>query len=387
MIKRNAQPELKELLQSFPVVGLVGARQVGKTTLARQVARSIGKDAIYLDLERPSDLVKLSDAELYLEGHVSSLVILDEIQRVPGLFPVMRSLVDARRRPGRFLVLGSASPDLVQGASESLAGRIAYLELGPLHASEVAVRKGEQLWLRGGFPDSFLKASDQSSFGWREAFVQTFLERDIPALGLRLPVAQLRRFWQMLAHGHGQLWNASTLAAGLGLSAPTVRRYLDLLQDTFMVRQLQPYSANLGKRLVKSPKIYLRDSGLLHALLGIEDMEDLLGHPVVGASWEGWVIEQVLSAIPSTWRPTFYRTNAGAEVDLVLERPGRRRPLAMEIKRCLSPAPSRGFWNALEDLGAEGWVVYPGKESYPLGKGVHTLPIAGLDTFLRSHTF
>jgi len=357
---------------------------VGKTTLARQVARSLGKAAIYLDLERPSDLVKLSDPELYLERHASSLVILDEIQRVPGLFPVLRSLVDAKRRPGRFLVLGSASPALVQGASESLAGRIAYLELSPLHASEVAVRKRDQLWLRGGFPDSFLKANDQASFRWREAFVQTFLERDIPALGLRLPVAQLRRFWQMLAHGHGQLWNASSLAAGLGLSAPTVRRYLDLLQDTFMVRQLQPYSANLGKRLVKSPKIYLRDSGLLHALLGIESMEDLLGHPVVGASWEGWVIEQVLSAIPSTWRPSFYRTSAGAEVDLVLERPGRRRPLALEIKRSLAPAPSRGFWNALEDLGAEGWVIYPGKESYPLGKGVHVLPVGGLEAFFQS---
>lgn len=384
MINRKAQLDLKVLLQSFPVAGLVGARQVGKTTLARKVARSLGKGAIYLDLERPSDLVKLSDPEIYLERHASALVILDEIQRVPGLFPVLRSLVDARRRPGRFLVLGSASPELVQGASESLAGRIAYLELNPLLSSEVSVRRSNQLWLRGGFPGSFLKATDQASFSWREAFVQTFLERDIPALGLRLPVAQLRRFWQMLAHGHGQLWNASTLAAGLGLSAPTVRRYLDLLQDTFMVRQLQPYSAKLGKRLVKSPKIYLRDSGLLHALLGIEDMEDLLGHPVVGASWEGWVIEQVLSAIPATWRPTFYRTNAGAEVDLVLERPGRRRPLAMEIKRSLSPAPSRGFWNALEDLGAEGWVIYPGKESYPLGKGVHTLPMAGLNAFLHA---
>ncbi len=386
MIKRTVQPDLKDLLRSFPVVGLVGARQVGKTTLARQVARSLGKAAIYLDLERPSDLIKLSDPEIYLERHASSLVILDEIQRVPGLFPVLRSLVDAKRRPGRFLVLGSASPELVQGASESLAGRIAYLELSPLHASEVAVRKRDQLWLRGGFPDSFLKANDQASFRWREAFVQTFLERDIPALGLRLPVTQLRRFWQMLAHGHGQLWNASSLAAGLGLSAPTVRRYLDLLQDTFMARQLQPYSANLGKRLVKSPKIYLRDSGLLHALLGIESMEDLLGHPVVGASWEGWVIEQVLSAIPSTWRPSFYRTSAGAELDLVLERPGRRRPLALEIKRSLAPAPSRGFWNALEDLGAEGWVIYPGKESYPLGKGVHVLPVGGLGAFLQSRT-
>lgn len=382
MIIRSIQPILKESLEQFPVVGLVGARQVGKTTMARQVAREAGADAIRLDLERPSDQRKLADPELYLEQHRQHLVVLDEIQRIPELFQLLRALVDEDRRPGRFLVLGSASPDLLQGASESLAGRIRFLELGPLELREVGPEAFQSLWLRGGFPDSFLAGSNAASMDWRDSFIMTHLERDIPLLGLRLPPAQLRRFWQMIAHGHGGLWNASRLAVSLGISAPTVRRYLDVLEDTYMVRQLQPFHANLGKRLVKQPKVYVRDSGLLHALLGVRSMEDLLGNPSAGASWEGFVIEQILAAVPASWRPTFYRTSAGAELDLVLERPGNLKPLGIEVKLTKAAAPTRGFWQALEDIGAQGVVVCQATESYPLAPNATVLPIQEIQALM-----
>lgn len=374
MISRSLFPALRSALTTFPVVALVGARQVGKTTLAKQLAKEPDVDAVMLDLERPSDLARMRDPELYLEQHQDKLVILDEIQRVPELFPVLRALVDANRRPGRFLVLGSASPDLIQGASESLAGRIKYLELGPLVQGEVNQDAAMALWLRGGFPGSFLAPDDAGSREWREAFIRTYLERDIPALGLRLPVAMLDRFWQMLAHCHGQLWNGSDLAVSLGLSVPTVRKYLDILQDTFMARQLQPWHGNLGKRLVKRPKVYLRDSGLLHTLLHITSLDDLFGHPASGASWEGFVIEQVLAGIPSTWQPYFYRTSGGAELDLVLVRPGKARPLGIEIKLTRAPVPAKGFWNAVADLGAQGLVICPCAERFPLGHGALALP-------------
>jgi predicted AAA+ superfamily ATPase len=382
MIARSIQPILQESLERFPVVGLVGARQVGKTTMARQVARGSGS-AILLDLERPSDRRRMADPELYLEQHRQQLVVLDEIQRIPGLFQLLRALVDEDRRPGRFLVLGSASPELLQGASESLAGRIRFLELGPLDLREVGSGNFQSLWLRGGFPDSFLARSNAASMDWRESFILTHLERDIPSLGLRLPPAQLRRFWQMIAHGHGRLWNASQLAASLGISAPTVRRYLDVLEGTYMVRQLQPFHANLGKRLVKQPKVYVRDSGLLHALLGVRGMEDLLGNPAAGASWEGFAIEQILAAAPSSWRPTFYRTSAGAELDLVLERPGNLKPLGIEVKLTKAPAPTRGFWQALEDIGAQGVIVCQATESYPLAKNATVLPIQEIQALME----
>ncbi len=376
MIERSLLQTLKETLEAFPVVGLLGARQVGKTTLARALAESMAIRPLFLDLERPSDLAKLADPEFYLGQHRDRLVVLDEIQRIPELFPVLRALVDEHRRPGRFLVLGSASAELAQQASESLAGRIRYLELGPLSLQEVGEDKLQSLWLRGGFPESFLARSAAASAEWREAFTRTFLERDIPALGLRLPAAQLRRFWLMVAHRHGQLWNASELAASLDLSAPTVRRHLDLLVDTFMVRQLPPFHANLGKRLVKRPKVYLRDSGLLHTLLGIETLEDLLGHPVAGASWEGFVLEQALGMLPSAWKPSFYRTSGGAELDLVLERPRRKKPLGIEIKLSSAPVPSKGFWNALADLGAEGAILANVKEAYALAPQVRVFPVS-----------
>ncbi len=367
-------------LRRFPVVGLVGARQVGKTTLARAVARRVGH-AVYLDLERPSDAARLADPEFYLEPLADRLVILDEVQRNPALFPVLRSLIDARRRNGRFLVLGSASPDLSRQTSESLAGRIVYHELVPLTLDEVGARARTTLtgpWNRGGFPGSYLAASDARSVQWREAFIATHLQRDLPTLGVRIPAAALRRFWEMLAHFHGQLWNASKIAASLGVTAPTAKHYLDTLQDTFMVRVLPPFAANLKKRLVKSPKVYLRDSGLLHALLRIGDTDQILGHPIAGASWEGWVIEQALAIDGGRSGACFYRTAAGAEIDLVLERPHGRR-LAFEIKLGSAPSPSRGFWSGLDDLKpSAAFVVYPGTERYPLGKKVEALPVSML---------
>lgn len=374
MITRSLGASLRESLATFPVVGLLGPRQVGKTTLARELIRKWEGPTLFLDLERPSDLAKLQDPEQFLERHSQALVVLDEVQCLPQLFPVLRALVDSGRRPGRFLVLGSASPDLLRQSSESLAGRIRYLELFPFLMGETGVSEWRRLWVRGGFPGSYLAPSDQASLQWREAFIRTHLERDLPALGVGIPASHLQRFWKMLAHHHGQLWNASTFAGSLGISAPTVRRYLDVLEDTFMIRQLRPYSSNLGKRLVKSPRIFLRDCGLLHALLGIRAEDDLLGHPVLGASWEGWVVEQILARLPSGWRATFFRTQAGAELDLVLERPGNRPPLGIEIKATSAPSPTKGFWNALDDLKAEGWILCQAKDSYPLAKGVQVLP-------------
>jgi hypothetical protein len=385
MIRRSLEPVLLASLRRFPIVGLVGARQVGKTTLARAVAHKMGT-AVYLDLERPSDRARLADPELYLEPLADHLVVIDEIQRSPALFPVLRSLVDAKRRNGRFLVLGSASPDLSRQASESLAGRIVYHELAPLSIDEASAKTRPAqmaLWNRGGFPASVLAASDARSLEWRDAFIETHLQRDLPALGVRIPAAALRRFWEMLAHFHGQLWNASKIAASLGVSAPTAKSYLDTLEDTFMVRVLPPFAANLKKRLVKSPKVYLRDSGLLHALLRVGAADRLLGHPVAGASWEGWVIEQALAGIQRHEGAYFYRTAAGAEIDLVLEL-ARGRRLAFEIKLGSAPSPSRGFWSGLDDLKPDAaFVVYPGTERYPLGPGVEALPVSMLARVLR----
>ena len=385
MIKRDLEPVLLSSLRRFPVVALVGPRQAGKTTLARAIARKLGR-AVYLDLERPSDAARLTDAELYLEPLAGRLVILDEIQRRPELFPILRSLVDAKRTNGRFLVLGSASPDLSRQASESLAGRIVYHELAPFTVHEAAASAHEKkltLWNRGGFPGSFLASTNARSLAWREAFIDTHLQRDLPALGVRIPATAMRRFWEMLAHFHGQLWNASKIAASLGVTAPTTKHYLDTLEDTFMIRQLPPFASNLKKRLVKSPKVYLRDSGLLHALLRIGSIDDLLGHPIAGTSWEGWVIEQALAASGTQSSASFYRTTAGAEVDLVLDLPRGKR-IALEIKLSSAPRPARGFWTGIADLKpSAAYIVYPGKERYPLGPGVEALPVSMLDGILR----
>lgn len=386
MINRHLYPSLVKSLRRFPVVALVGPRQVGKTTLAKQLAASGSIKAIYIDLEKPSDLAKLSEPELYLQSHADKLIILDEIQRMPELFAVLRALVDSKRRAGRFLLLGSASPQLLRQASESLAGRIVYHELTPFLLGEVKTdsKTRQRLWFRGGFPGSFLAGSEDAAEAWREAFIRTYLERDIPQLGIRIPSMSLRRFWEMLAHSHGQLWNASKIAASLGVSAPTVRHYLDILQETYIARLIEPYHANLKKRLVKSPKVYVRDSGLLHSLLRLPHPEDLYGHPAVGASWEGWVIEQILALTPANWRHSFYRSAAGAEIDLLLERPGRKPPIAIEIKFTSAPKPSKGFWSALADLGnVHGYIVCACEENYPLANKVSALPVQQIATLFE----
>ncbi|MBI4939066.1 MAG: ATP-binding protein [Nitrosomonadales bacterium] len=384
MINRRLLPLIEHSLADFPAVALLGPRQVGKTTLARIVANE-RPGSLYLDLERPSDLAKLADPELFLSRHVNQLVVLDEIQRRPELFAVLRALIDEKRAPGRFLLLGSASPQLLRQASESLAGRIAFHELAPFDISEInPAHSGLQdFWLRGGYPLSWLAQSDTASFAWREAFIATHLERDIPSFGIRVPGTTLHRFWQMLAHLHGQLWNASRLAAGFGVSAPTVQHYLDILEATCMLRRLPPLQANLGKRLVKSPKVYLRDSGILHALLGIASLNELAGHPVVGASWEGWVLEQIAQLIEPQWQLSFYRTASGAEMDIVAER-GKRK-IGFEIKFSSAPALTKGFWSALADLRLEQtYIVAPVENGYPLAPNVEVVPATELANALKA---
>ena len=378
MLNRRLYPDIEHALSQFPAVALLGPRQAGKTTLARTLAAAHA-GSLYLDLERPSDLAKLADPELFLSRHAGHLVVLDEIQRRPDLFTILRALIDESRHPGRFLLLGSASPQLLKQASESLAGRISFYELSPFDVSEVQPTQAElpKLWLRGGYPLSWLAKTEEASVAWRESFIVTHLERDIPAFGIRVPGTTLRRFWQMLAHLHGQMWNASRLASGFGVSAPTVQHYLEILEATYMVRRLPPLHANLSKRLVKSPKIYLRDSGLLHALLGLRSLDDLAGHPVVGASWEGWVLEQIAQLLPSPWQLSFYRTAAGAEMDIVAERGNRR--IGFEIKFSSAPALSKGFWSAMSDLKLErAYVIAPVETGYPLGQNVEVVSAVDL---------
>lgn len=377
MIDRRLAPSLLENLRTTPAVALLGPRQVGKTTLALEVAERL--PSIYLDLESPADLAKLSEPELYLAGHEDRLVILDEVQRVPGLFGVLRGLIDRGRRKGlkagRFLLLGSASLDLLQQTGESLAGRITYLELQPVDGLEVPAADLPRLWVRGGFPESLLAPDDRVSLRWREDFVRTYLERDIPTFGGRMPSATLRRLWVMLAHHQSGLFNASEFGRALGIDAKTVGSYVDLLVDLLLVRRLPPWHANVGKRLVRSPKVYLRDSGLLHALLGLRDEEAVLSHPVAGASWEGFVVETLVAAAPPGTVPYFYRTSAGAEIDLLLDVPGRR-PWAIEIKRSLAPKVERGFHNAATDVEPEQRiVVHPGAETFPLKEGILAMPL------------
>ncbi len=379
MIKRKIQAAIETSLTKYPVVGILGSRQAGKTTLAKMIQKGISKKVIYLDLELPSDLNKLYNSEMYLNQFPDALVIIDEIQRMPSLFPVIRALVDRKRISGRFLILGSASPDLIKHASESLAGRIIYHELSPFTIHETGNKYSGRLWLRGGYPLSYLAGNDEDSFTWRETFIKTYLEMDIPQLGIRVPSAQLRRFWTMVAHSHGNLWNASQIANSLGISAPTVRSYLDILEETFVIRQLQPYHFNIKKRLIKSPKVYLRDSGILHSLLRIRESEDLMGNPYLGRSWEGFIIEQIISLLPEGWSYFFYRTSAGAEIDLLLlDR--KNKPIAIEVKHSSSPKAERGFWNAFEDLSCKkGFIIYPGDETYPSGKNVFTLSVKELN--------
>ena len=365
MISRMISPQLEKLLGQFPVVALIGPRQVGKTTLARSYLEGHAS-AVYLDLELPSDLAKLREPELYLGSLEGSLVVIDEVQRRPELFPVLRSLVDQARRPGRFLLLGSASPGLLRQSSESLAGRLYYLELSPFSWWEIREAADLQThWWRGGYPEALLATDDEQARLWQDGFITTYLERDLPQLGFRIPSPDVRRFLSMLAHNQGQLWNASQLASSFGVSAPTVRRYLSMCEETFLIRLIKPWHLNLKKRLVKSPKVYVRDTGIFHALLGIPSFEMLQGHPQLGVSWEGYVLEQVMSVLPAGCEVHFYRTYVGAEMDFVITR-GLEILAAIKVKNTLSPRLGRGLYESHRDLGGPPtWIVYRGQESYP----------------------
>jgi len=380
MIERGLIRDVLAALAEAPAVCLLGPRQVGKTTLALAVAERLG--AHYLDLESEADRARLADAGAYLALHLDKLVILDELHRAPNLFPVLRGLIDRARRekrgPGRYLLLGSAALDLLRQSGETLAGRLRFLELTPFHLGEPTGRPIDSLWLRGGFPDSLLAASDARSLRWRRDFIRSYLERDIPQFGPRVAAETLRRFWTMLAHRQGAPLNVAELARNVGVDVKTAARYADLLVDLLLARRLPAWHANVGKRLVKSPRLLLRDSGLVHALLRIEDREGLLAHPVVGASWEGFVIENLLAVAPDGTAAHYYRTSGGAEIDLLLELP-RGGLWAVEVKRSIAPAATRGFHEACADLRpARRLVVYSGAERFPLGEGVEAVPPAAL---------
>lgn len=388
MIERHIKPRVLEALGYQAAVAIIGPRQVGKTTLALDIGEERG--ALYLDLENRTDRQKLSDPALFLSHYENRLVILDEIHRVPGLFQDLRGVIDSGRRrgkrTGRFLILGSASMDLLRQSSESLAGRIAYIDMQPFHILEVAGSSDAltRLWVRGGFPDSFLAVDGRRSFLLRKDFIRTYLERDVALFGPRLPAETLERLWIMLAHSQGGLLNASRLASSLGVSVQTVNRYIGLLTDLLLVRRLAPLHANVGKRLVKSPKVYIRDSGLLHALLGIGDFNALAGHPAAGASWEGYVIENLLAAAPERTTASFYRTSAGAEVDLVLQLPNGEL-WTIEIKRGRAPRPDRGFHNARADLRPDhAFVAHSGGERFPIAEGVEAISVSELAILLRN---
>lgn len=388
MIKRSLQQELIKALQNMPVVALLGARQVGKTTLALSISPLIGKKTAYLDLELDSDLAKLTDTEAYLRRFENKLLIIDEVQRQPDLFRLLRGLVDARKRSGektaQFLLLGSASRDLIQHSSETLAGRIRFLELSPFSILELFHENNsvdmETHWLRGGFPDSYLASSDDESWAWRSDFISSYVERDIPLMGPHISATTMRRLWSMLAHNNSQQVNYSKLGESLGFSYKTIKSYIDTLTDFYMLRQLQPWSGNTKKRLVKAPKLYLRDSGLAHRFLTIPDFENLLGHPAIGASWEAYVVENILNQLLDKWRYSFYRTSAKAEIDLVLEGPDNQ-VWAIEIKRSLAPTVSKGFYYACDDIKAtHKFVIYPGNDAFPLSNGVEVM---GLLAFVQ----
>jgi len=372
MINRKAIQGIGEFRGIFPVIGIVGPRQCGKTTLAQQYLRDLKGDSVYLDLERPSDRFKLEHPEEFL-GRQPGMICLDAVQRVPHLFEVLRSECDRNGDVDRFLVLGSASPELLKQSSETLAGRIGYIYLTPLLLGEVGAENWRNVWLRGGFPRSYLAGNDRASFIWREQFIATFLERDLPQLGIRVASTTMRRFWEMCAHLHGELWNASKVAGAMGVTAKTINHYLDILEGAYVMRILRPYTANLKKRLVKTPKVYIRDSGLLHGLLRIQTYNEMMGHPVWGASWEGFCIEQILSCA-SGWSPSFYRTAAGAELDLVLEQ-GMRK-LAFEFKASRAPKVSKGFWSALDDVQPErAIIVAPVEKAFPFSGNVSVAPL------------
>ncbi len=375
-VKRLIQNKIEQHLEHFKCVALLGSRQTGKSTLAKIILKSIS-NSIYLDLENPVDFAKLSDPSAFLEANKNKLICLDEIQRYPELFSILRGYLDRGQRNGQLLILGSASPELIRQSSETLAGRISYIEITPFLVNEID--DPQRLWVQGGYPDSFLK-DEEFSFEWRKNYIQTFLERDIPNLGINIPAITLRRLWQMLAHSNGQLLNKSKLGAALGISATTIQRYLDILENTYIIRQLRPFHTNTKKRLIKSPKIYIRDSGLLHQLLGIESYNDLLGHPAIGESFESYVITSIINNFPH-YQASFYRSSSGAEIDLVLEKGPKK--ICIEIKASSTPKLTQGFFEGLKVIKPQqAYVVANIKESYPIKEDILALPLTELITKL-----
>ncbi|MBN1464399.1 ATP-binding protein [candidate division KSB1 bacterium] len=376
-IYRKITPKVLDLISYFPVVGIIGPRQVGKTTLAKELMREITKKCIYIDLELPEDFNKLNDPQIYLEQHEEKCVILDEIQRMPNIFSVLRALVDRRREPGRFVILGSASPDLLKQSSETLAGRIAYSELSPFNLTEIYKDFSViDHWFKGGFPEAFLSHNNHIFGLWMRNFVQTYLERDLQMLGLSADSILMRRLWTMIAHYHGGIWNASTFAKSLGITVPTVNRYLNFLEAAFLVHRLDAHYFNIKKRLVKSPKIYIRDTGILHYLAGINNFESLQGHPLIGNSWEGYAIEQIHQMLPSEIRLDYYRTHHGAESDLVLTN-GTEPMACIEIKYSSQPKLSKGFQIAIDDLKtSKNFIITPKSETYLLSKTILACSLA-----------
>ena len=390
-VARRVRHLVEDRLRHMPGVVLLGPRQVGKTTLARQIAARRKAKAIYLDLERPADQRRLTDADAFLRAQ-TGLVVIDEIHRAPALFHILRGIIDDRRATGdpagHFLLLGSAALDLMQQAAETLAGRVDYVELAPFDVTELPapVRDLDRLWVRGGFPESLLAGSEVASLRWRHAFIRSYLERDVPLFAPRLPAETIGRLWSMLAHAQGTMLNQSRLASSLAVSTPAIGRYLDLLVDLLLVRRLRPWSGNVGKRLVRTPKIYLRDSGLVHALLELDDWQAVLGHPVAGPSWEGFVIDNLIAVAGDRRTPYFYRTENGAEIDLLFERGGTVE-MAIEIKRSTAPVVSKGFRLACDLLRPKArYVVHGGDETWPLEKDITAVTLQELARRLGKST-
>ena len=383
-VKRNIEKELITRMKYFPVVAVLGPRQCGKSTLIKELSKRI-ENFLYLDLQNDDDIKKLDEPNIFFNFNKDKTICLDEIQNRPELFRVLRSVIDSDRRNGRFIILGSASRDLIKQSSESLAGRISYLELTPFLLTEVYNEEKDSLyriWSRGGFPESILIEDDEASFMWRESFIRTFLERDIPQLGFSIPTAVIGRLWKMCAHLHGQTLNNSKLGEAIGVSHHTVKSYIDILSQTFMIRLLPVYHANIGKRIVKSPKFYLRDNGILNALLSIRSFNELLSHPVFGESWEGLVIENILSEL-NDWDGYYYRTSKGAEIDLILEK-GLKK-IAVECKASSAPSVSKGFYIAMEDLKIEeAYIIAPVKDEYPVKENVWVMSLKGFIDKMKS---
>jgi predicted AAA+ superfamily ATPase len=376
-VYRKITPNVLGLIRNFPVVGIIGPRQVGKTTLVKELIDEIDKQCIYLDLELPEDFSKLHDPQIYLEQHEEKCVILDEIQRIPNIFSILRALIDRKREPGRFVILGSASPNLLKQSSETLAGRIVYTELSPFNLMEI-IKDHDMVdhWFKGGFPDAFLSIKNDIFTTWMRNFIQTYLERDLQLLGLSADSVLMRRLWTMIAHYHGGIWNASTFAKSLGITVPTVNRYINFLEAAFIIRRLEPYYYNLKKRLVKSPKIYIRDTGILHYLVGINNLESLYGHSLIGNSWEGYVIEQIHQMLPDELKLYYYRTHHGAESDLMLVK-GTEPKACIEIKYTSQPKQSRGFPIVVDDLKTPiNFIITPKSDTYLINKTTHVCNLA-----------